>query len=220
MRPSRRRQRLLTEIEEAICRSDPLLASMLATFGRLTSGEQMPDREQVRTPASRLMTAVHAAATVVTRMISRVALWVRERGRRPQRNTRGIAGMCSLAGSSLGRPVPLRTWPAGTRTDRRAVKPGPTPSMNPKEDIMRRIRRRSPLPPDPAGKEDTLQPSPDPSPLPPGPAGKEDIMRLTPEPEEPGEDSSPAPGNGPAPALSAWRGPAWWASLPSLPPLF
>ena len=42
-----REQRQLDTIDEAVSRSDAQLASMLATFGRLTAGEPMPDREQL-----------------------------------------------------------------------------------------------------------------------------------------------------------------------------
>lgn len=46
-----RDQRLLENIGVAVSRSDPRLASMLATFGRLTAGEPMPDGEQLSRPA-------------------------------------------------------------------------------------------------------------------------------------------------------------------------
>lgn len=66
-----RQQRLLGRTGDAICRSDPRLASMLALFARLAAGEEMPGREQLRAPAlSRLrasvLMAAAAAATLVT----------------------------------------------------------------------------------------------------------------------------------------------------------
>jgi hypothetical protein len=46
-----REQRTLAAIEDRVSGSDPELASLLATFTRLTSGEEMPAREQI--PAGR-----------------------------------------------------------------------------------------------------------------------------------------------------------------------
>lgn len=46
-----REQQALHAIEDEIAGSDPKLASLLATFTRLTSGEEMPVREKI--PASR-----------------------------------------------------------------------------------------------------------------------------------------------------------------------
>jgi hypothetical protein len=43
-------QHALHSIEDRLCVSDPELASLLATFTRLTAGEDMPARE--KTPAS------------------------------------------------------------------------------------------------------------------------------------------------------------------------
>jgi CHASE1-domain containing sensor protein len=45
-------QHALHSIEDRLCVSDPELASLLATFSRLTAGEDMPVRE--KTPASRV----------------------------------------------------------------------------------------------------------------------------------------------------------------------
>ena len=50
---SARDQRLLDQAREDVARSDPRLASMLATFARLTADEAMPDREQLSAPAGR-----------------------------------------------------------------------------------------------------------------------------------------------------------------------
>lgn len=46
---SRRQQRLLNRIDDAESRSAPRLAGMLAVFARLTAGEPMPRREELRT---------------------------------------------------------------------------------------------------------------------------------------------------------------------------
>jgi hypothetical protein len=43
-----REQRTLTTIGERLSCSDPRLASLLATFARLTSAEEMPAREEIR----------------------------------------------------------------------------------------------------------------------------------------------------------------------------
>jgi hypothetical protein len=45
---SAREQHALDSIETALAGSDPDLALLLATFGRLTSGEEMPVREKIR----------------------------------------------------------------------------------------------------------------------------------------------------------------------------
>lgn len=45
---SAREQQALNAIEERLTGSDPKLASLLAMFSRLTSGEEMPVREKVR----------------------------------------------------------------------------------------------------------------------------------------------------------------------------
>lgn len=45
---SAREQQALDSIEDGLAGSDPQLASLLATFTRLTSGEQMPVREKIR----------------------------------------------------------------------------------------------------------------------------------------------------------------------------
>jgi Protein of unknown function (DUF3040) len=44
---SAREQHALDSIETALTGSDPDLAVLLATFGRLTSGEEMPGREKI-----------------------------------------------------------------------------------------------------------------------------------------------------------------------------
>ena len=66
---SRRQQRLLKTIDDTVSRSDPYLASMLALFGQLTRGEEMPGGEQLRVPAPRrlwiTMLTVSAASAVL-----------------------------------------------------------------------------------------------------------------------------------------------------------
>jgi Protein of unknown function (DUF3040) len=66
---SRRQQRLLNQIDEAVSRSDPRLAGMLAVFTRLTAGEPMPCREQLRTLVGWIRAALVLAATAITTLI-------------------------------------------------------------------------------------------------------------------------------------------------------
>jgi len=70
MRLSVREQRQLDTIGAAVGSSDARLASMLATFGRLTAGEPMPDREQLTRPAGRAARARHAAGAGLARFIA------------------------------------------------------------------------------------------------------------------------------------------------------
>jgi hypothetical protein len=44
-------ERVLSRIEEDLCRSDPKLAAMLSMFNRLTGSEAMPPRELLATPS-------------------------------------------------------------------------------------------------------------------------------------------------------------------------
>jgi len=60
---SLRDRRMLRGIGKALHRDDPRLASMLATFARLTDGEAMPGREQDVTPPAGCGPALHLAAT-------------------------------------------------------------------------------------------------------------------------------------------------------------
>ena len=46
-------ERVLSRIEEDLCRSDPKLAAMLSMFNRLTRSEAMPSRELLATPSRR-----------------------------------------------------------------------------------------------------------------------------------------------------------------------
>jgi hypothetical protein len=48
---SARDEQALSGIADGLACSDPVLAAMLATFTRLTSGEEMPATEEVREPA-------------------------------------------------------------------------------------------------------------------------------------------------------------------------
>ena len=52
---SERERQALGSIEDRLAGSDPTLASMLAIFSRLTSGEEMPARERVRAPRQRAL---------------------------------------------------------------------------------------------------------------------------------------------------------------------
>ena len=65
-----REQRELDTIGEAVSRSDAQLASMLATFGRLTAGEPMPDREQLAKLGSRARRTWRAAGAAMARLIA------------------------------------------------------------------------------------------------------------------------------------------------------
>ncbi len=89
-----RQQWQLRHIDNALRRSDPHLAAMLAIFARLTAGERTHDAERLRGPAWWLMTRLLAAAAVsggwVLRQAARVAGWIttvlrgpRLRGARP-----------------------------------------------------------------------------------------------------------------------------------------
>jgi hypothetical protein len=67
MRLSVREQRQLDTIGAAVSQ----LASMLATFARLTAGEPMPDREQLtRLASSRAGRAWHAVGAAMARLIA------------------------------------------------------------------------------------------------------------------------------------------------------
>ena len=70
MRLSVREQRQLDTIGEAVSQSDVQLASMLATFARLTAGEPMPDREQLTRPGSRPRRTWHAVGAGMARFIA------------------------------------------------------------------------------------------------------------------------------------------------------
>jgi hypothetical protein len=65
-----REQRQLATIDEAVSSSDGQLASMLATFGRLTAGEPMPDREQLAKLGGRARRTRHAAGAAMARLIA------------------------------------------------------------------------------------------------------------------------------------------------------
>ena len=70
MRLSVREQRQLDTIRAAVSESDVQLASMLATFSRLTAGEPMPDREQLTRPGSRAVQTWHAVGAGMARLIA------------------------------------------------------------------------------------------------------------------------------------------------------
>jgi hypothetical protein len=115
-----RQQRLLREIDKAVSRCDPRLASMLAMFARLAAGEQMPGREQLQTPASRMP----VAAAIVAALISRAAggcarqLWLAL--------TAGTAAATGLARNwpLAKRGASPRSPAAGTRSSARPDQPG------------------------------------------------------------------------------------------------
>jgi hypothetical protein len=70
MRLSVREQRQLDTIGESVSQSDVQLASMLATFARLTAGEPIPGREQLTRPGSRAVRTWHAAGAAMARFIT------------------------------------------------------------------------------------------------------------------------------------------------------
>jgi hypothetical protein len=71
---SRRQRRLLSRIDDAVGQSDSRLASMLAVFGELAAGEELPGHEQLRTPRSRVRTGwPPAAAAAIAMLITRAA---------------------------------------------------------------------------------------------------------------------------------------------------
>jgi xanthine/CO dehydrogenase XdhC/CoxF family maturation factor len=79
-----REQLLLDRIRQAVSRSDPRLASMLAIFSLLTAAEEMPDREQLHAPAGWTEAAKRAAAIAVSMLMSWAAA-LRARVRRAWR---------------------------------------------------------------------------------------------------------------------------------------
>jgi hypothetical protein len=70
MRLCAREERLLGRLGEEVTCSDPRLASMMATFGRLTAGEPMPDREQLAALTGRTRAALHAVGGAMARFIA------------------------------------------------------------------------------------------------------------------------------------------------------
>lgn len=103
-----RQRRLLREIDDAVCRSDPRLASMLAIFGRLTAAEEMPGHEQLRTlPLRRVWAALVAAAGIVATLIA------------------CGAGLCArLIGSAVTVGTAVAVWMARHRPAGRQASPG------------------------------------------------------------------------------------------------
>jgi hypothetical protein len=65
-----REQRQLDTIDQVVSGSDARLASMLGTFGRLTAGEPMPDREQLIRLAGRARRACRATCAAMARFIA------------------------------------------------------------------------------------------------------------------------------------------------------
>lgn len=109
-------QRVLRRIDEAVCRSDPRLAPMLATFARLTAAEAMPERERLRTLARRVRSVLLLPIIAIARPITWPAIVRNPAGhdppdRTPQRCARGpqIGHRCT-----------------GPRTGQQPAKPGPS----------------------------------------------------------------------------------------------
>jgi hypothetical protein len=123
--PGRQRRRL-RRIDAAVCRSDPHLASMLSIFARLTAGEAMPGREQLRAPPpGRARAALAAAAVAAASLIARAAGVCR-------RGLRRAAAVCTAVVTGLARPrrrarraASSGSPPAGTRASGRPDQPGP-----------------------------------------------------------------------------------------------
>ena len=61
----RRQQRLLVAIDQQMNSTDPRLAWLFGTFGRLWAGEPLPAREQLRTRAGRFCAALWDALGAV-----------------------------------------------------------------------------------------------------------------------------------------------------------
>jgi hypothetical protein len=100
---SYRQERQLRLLEAGLIRSDPFLASIMGTFGRLYAGQHMPDWEHMpRLPACRhglvrAVTWIVAAltATAATLSIQRPGAGARagaRRQHRPQRQERADGG--------------------------------------------------------------------------------------------------------------------------------
>jgi hypothetical protein len=85
---SHREERLLYEVEEALWRSDPYLASMLVAFTMLTAGKPMLDHEDVRRRRWRTFAAWLAAImrllVQVTRASARYLVALCAHGVRPE----------------------------------------------------------------------------------------------------------------------------------------
>jgi hypothetical protein len=110
---SRRQQRLLEEINDAVGRSDPLLARKLAVFSQLAVGESMPRHEQLGTLASRLRAGAAAIVTLIARVGATMA---RATG----------AAVCWPAGHPPARPAAAPGTPGtGARGAPSSDQPGP-----------------------------------------------------------------------------------------------
>jgi hypothetical protein len=70
MRLCARDQRLLGRLGEEMTCSDPRLASMMATFARLTAGEPMPDREQLAALTGRTRAALRAIGAAMASFVA------------------------------------------------------------------------------------------------------------------------------------------------------
>ncbi len=94
-------QRMLKRIDKAVCRSDPRLAAMLATFAWLAAGEVMPARERLPHAARRARLALLLALTVIAGLALRGlrSAW----HARPWRHRRAAAAG-QAAANGPGRP--------------------------------------------------------------------------------------------------------------------
>lgn len=112
-------QRVLRRIDEAVCRSDPRLAPMLATFARLTAAEAMPERERLRTLARRVRAVLLLPIIAIARPITWPANVRNPAGHDPRPDS---AAMRSRAAN---RPSLYRRS-TGPRTGQQPAKPGPS----------------------------------------------------------------------------------------------
>jgi hypothetical protein len=69
-------QQALDGIAAGLAHSDPRLASLLATFGKLTSGEEMPAREKVRVAQWKILRRAHGMYQRVGFKRAALVLWL------------------------------------------------------------------------------------------------------------------------------------------------
>jgi hypothetical protein len=175
---SPRQQRLLDHIDAALSHADPRLAGQLAVFGRLTAGQPMPRREELRTPASRIRAAAAACGAAITALTIRAGATMARAG--------GATAWLPQAGPGppqpppqLVRAGPARNTPTGGQHMPGARHPSPLPpdpdtgtSGSPLPPNPHRTSSGSPLPPDPVTGTGGSPPQDEASP-PPGPAGRQ-----------------------------------------------
>jgi hypothetical protein len=88
-----RDQRVLRRMTRVLGAADPHLAGMLAIFARLSAGEALPRREQIRGLLPRALLAVAAAAALAADLLGCAAL-------RAARCARAVGGACVAAARS------------------------------------------------------------------------------------------------------------------------